>query len=141
MLIFRTCENGLEIDFFFSTVLDTLFVHSGALFALDAMKPIGWYHLVLNYFGSSPGEGIRVYHDGVEVGVGRGTFKYPLNDATTPGEGRIAIGRDSVSGDGINIYRDVISGGVYGSAEVDELKFFNSTLTDAAIASLSLETS
>ena len=34
---------------------------------LLAIKPSGWFHIVVNYIGPDEGEGIRIYHNGVEV--------------------------------------------------------------------------
>ena len=49
--------------------------------------PSGWFHTVLNFIG--PDDGIRIYHDGVEVGSDTNIHGNPKHN----GERRIVIGR------------------------------------------------
>ena len=76
--------------------------------------PTGWTHVVLNYLGPGAGEGIRVYYDGTLTG----------NDDTErlmtfpAGVGKVALGR---------LYTD--RNGNYPGVDVDELMFFNESLS------------
>ena len=99
----------------------------GARFLVLYEKPSGWFHVVINYFGPNEGEGITVYHNGQEIGSD--TTRFPLPDTNTPGEGRMALGRDPIGDE--DFY------GFYGSVEVEDLRFFNQNLTAEAIATLS----
>ena len=64
---------------------------SGATFLTLGNKPCGWIHLVINFIGPAEGEGIRIYHDGVEVAndttKSYGTCQHP---ACRP-DGRIVV--------------------------------------------------
>ena len=99
----------------------------GARFLVLYPKPTDWFHVVLNYFGPDDGEGIKVYHNGEEVGSD--TTRFPLPETNTPGEGRMALGRDPIGDE--EFY------GFYGSVEVEDLRFFNQNLTAEAIETLS----
>ena len=98
----------------------------GATFFTLYDRPTGWYHLALNYFGSSQGQGITVYQNGEKIPTTGGKDRMPFVEANTAGEGSVAIGRFPIRGTGS-----------YGSVEVDELRFFNQTLTNEAITMLS----
>ena len=97
----------------------------------EVSKPIGWFHIVLNFIQTGEdetnfGHEITVFHDGEEVitamfeGFGR---------STGVGDGRIVIGRTST-----------VSDNEYISVQVDELYFFNRTLTENEISMLSQST-
>ena len=83
-------------------------------------KPSGWFHVVLNVIG--PDNGIRIYHDGIEVASDTTTHGDPKHN----GDRRIVIGRYHAK-----------SEGTYSSLQVDELLFFNQMLTDDEITMLS----
>ena len=74
-----------------------------------------WTHVVLNYFGQNGGQGIQVYFDAVEVG--RDTSK--VSKTFSGGDGRVVLGRQKTDRDGS-----------YASADVDELLFFNTKLSN-----------
>ena len=99
----------------------------GARFLVLYPKPTDWFHVVINYFGPDDGEGIKVYHNREEVGSD--TTRFPLPETNTPGEGRMALGRDPIGDE--EFY------GFYGSVEVEDLRFFNQNLTAEAIETLS----
>ena len=69
---------------------------------------------MLNYIGPNDGEGIKIFIDGVEVtsDTTKGGGSYPT------GDGRIVVGRSETDYDFF-----------YGSAQVDELLFFDRCLT------------
>ena len=79
-------------------------------------KPEGWFHLVLNYISLADGQGITIYRDGVLQGSG--TSKGGTSQSYSPGDGRVVIGRRWTDRDEW-----------YASVEVDELTFWNRTLT------------
>ena len=83
-------------------------------------KPSGWFHVVLNFIG--PNDGIRAYHDGVEVGSNTNIH----GNSKHNGDRRIVIGRYFVK-----------SGVTYSSIQVDELLLFDQMLTDDEITMLS----
>ena len=80
--------------------------------------PSGWTHVVLNYIGPNNGQGIRFYFDGVQVA--NDTRK--RSTTTFAGDGRMILGKQ-----GINVDAR------YASVDVDELLFFNETLSDQSI--------
>ena len=85
----------------------------------------GWIHTVLNYIGPNDGQGIRIYHNSIQV----------ASDTThtsrqwVPGNRKIVVGRFRNGGD---VW--------YSSVLVDELHFFNRVLTEAEIRMLSQDT-
>ena len=83
-------------------------------------KPSGWFHVVLNFIG--PDDGIRIYHDGMEVGSDTNIRGNPKHN----GDRRIVIGRYFAE-----------SAGTYSSIQVDELLFFNQMLIDPQVTMLS----
>ena len=96
----------------------------------DVVSSNNWFHLVISFIGPNAGEGFQIYHDGINV----------LNDTTKasnsnsrrylpPNNGRIVIGR----------YRVDLDAG-YASVQVDELLFYNRTLTEPEIKMLSNNT-
>ena len=74
-----------------------------------------------------PSDEIRVYHDGVLVGS---DFSEGVSSFALGGHGRIVIGQSYLPGT-----RNTANS--YISAEVDELMFFNQSLTEAKITMLS----
>ena len=82
-----------------------------------------WVHGVLNFLGPNDGEGIRIYENGKHVGNDTtvNLFKSPRNESN----GQIVIGR---------LYAEHL---LEASVQVDELMFFNKSLTEAEIALLS----
>ena len=85
-------------------------------------KSSGWFHTVLNFIGPDNGQGIRIHHDRVNVG----SDSTKGGPSKNTGDGRIVIGRYFVGKEGI-----------YPSVQVDELLFFNQTLTESEITMLS----
>ena len=79
----------------------------------------GWVHSVLNFIGPNNGQGISVYQDGQHKG--NATTK-DSTSSSDPSIGRIVIGR--------------LLNGHYASVQVDELLFFNQTLTESEITML-----
>ena len=88
-------------------------------FQVDSSPPTGWTHFVLNYLGPNIGEGIWIYYNGNQVASQTTRYTYLQHPA---GEGRIVIGRAFPDQD-----RD------YASLQVDELIFFNQSLSDNEI--------
>ena len=84
-------------------------------------KPTGWTHIVLNYIGSNNGEGIRMYVNGTEVA----SDKYKTARSRPAGDGRIVVGRYLIDTDEY-----------YSSIEVDELIYFNASLTSDEVQSI-----
>ena len=84
-------------------------------------KPSGWTHVVLNYIGPNAGQGISIYYNGARVG--RDTSKHLYQIST--GDGRIVVGR-------LYTERDLR----YASIDVDELIFFNQSLSTTVITGL-----
>ena len=81
-----------------------------------------WVHAVLNFLGPNNQEGISIYQNGQHVG-NHATITQSSSNAP---DGRIVVGRVLT---GVNNY--------YASVQVDELLFFNQTLTEAEIRLLS----
>ena len=77
---------------------------------------------VLNFLGPNDEEGIRIYENGKHVG----NHTIITQSSTTESNGRIVIGRAFTE---INNY--------YASVQVDELLFFNRSLTKQEIGMLS----
>ena len=92
---------------------------------MDRAVPSDWTHMVVNYIGPNDGEGIMTYYNGREVECD--TTKTARN--VSAGDGRIVIGR-----------RWTDKTGNYASVKVDELFFFNQTLTMDEIRSLATAT-
>ena len=85
-------------------------------------QPTGWTHVVLHYVGPNNGQGISVYFNGVEVVSDTSRYAFP----NSAGDGRLVLGRESTDIDNN-----------YGSVDVDELFFFNQTLSDQNIQDMS----
>ena len=90
-------------------------------FRTDVAPPAVWTHVVLNYLGPEEGEGIRVYYNGVQTGSDD-TERLSTFQA---GVGRVAVGR---------LYTDTDSD--YPGVDVDELMFFNESLSSQQILDL-----
>ena len=86
-------------------------------------KPSGWFHVVLSFTG--PDDGIKIYHDGVQVGSDTNMHGNPKHNR----DRRIVIGRYYAESAEIN-----------NSFQVDELLFFNQELTDHEITMLGQST-
>ena len=85
---------------------------------LNQPKPSGWTHYVMNYIGPNEGEGSRLHLNGAEVGSD--TTKAAASPSA--GNGRIVVGR---------LYTN--SDEHYANVQVDELIFFNQTLSPSDI--------
>ena len=82
-------------------------------------QPSGWTHIVGNYIG--PSDGLRLFMDGEEVASDTNN----LAGSRSAGDGRIVVGR-----------RFTARHEHYASAHIDELFFFNQTLTRQEITTL-----
>ena len=81
-----------------------------------------WVHSVLNFLGPNDQEGISIYQNGQHVGN-----HTTINQSSTNApDGKIVIGR---------VFTEINN--FYASVQVDELLFFNQTLTEAEIRLLS----
>ena len=99
------------------------FFHTrGGNYFTSATRPSGWTHIVLNYIGSSSGQGIRVFYNGQQVASD--TTNYGVLRHRVP-DGRIVIGR---------VYID--SSRYYSSVHIDDLALFNRSLSNAEISAL-----
>ena len=76
---------------------------------------------MLNYRGPEDGEGIRVYYDGVQTGSDR----TPSTGNPNTGDGRVVLGRYYTN-------RDYY----YANVELEELLFFNESLSEGQIMQL-----
>ena len=90
-------------------------------FGEDHPTPTGWTHVVLNYIGPNNGEGIIGYFDGIEVKTDTSKYGGPFK----VGDGRIVVGRRYTDRDA-----------KYASVQVDELIYFNATLTSDNVQSI-----
>ena len=85
----------------------------------EAYRPVlnGWTHIVLNYIGPNNGDGIKFYN-GAEVmsATTRSHNSFPA------GDGRVVIGRYFTNQDM-----------EYSSVQIDELIYFNNSLTNGEI--------
>ena len=106
-------------------------------FTVTVPKSSDWFHILLNYIPGNettdveePGHEIRVYHDGILVGS---DFSEGVGFAIG-GDGRIVIGQSYLPGT-----RNTANS--YILVEVDELMFFNQSLTENEITILSQLTS
>ena len=75
--------------------------------------------MVLNYLG--PDAVTKLYYNGVYESSNSPKFGYDIN----PGDGRVVVGR-----------KDTNLAHSYSSVEIDDLAFFNSTLSDVQISEL-----
>ena len=91
-------------------------------FTVSVGKSNEWVHGVLNFLGPYDEEGISIYQNGIHVG----NHTIITQSSTTEPNGRIVIGRAVTE---VN--------GFYGSVQVDELLFFNKSLTETEIRMLS----
>ena len=126
------CRLGSHVDFLRWCRADHTFILSYFLcyrfriFLLDGYfrefhtRPAGWTHIVLNYIGPNDGEGIRVYYDRQEV-VSDTTKSRGLFD---PADGSILVAKRADGDYG------------YTSLQMDELIFFNKTLSTTDITAM-----
>ena len=102
---------------------------NGSKFRALAYKPSGWFHVVINFIGQDEGDGIRIYHNGMQVANDTTksfrTCEHPL---CSP-DGRIVVGRQYT-----RMNRR------YCSLQVDDLAFFNEILSQEEIKMLSQHT-
>ena len=78
-----------------------------------------WVHVTTIYRGPNDGEGMKVYHDGADIGST--TQKFP-RQTDTP-SGIVKVGR----------WFDPPGAGGYGSLYLDELLFWNRQISEADI--------
>ena len=108
----------IYISHYFSTDFDV----SGGSFDNSGYRPSNdWFHVVINYSGPNNGEGFVTYFNG-ETAYNDSTVE---EDDTTPGDGRIVIGRSFTEVDDY-----------YTSMAVDEVVLFNKVLTEHEIKCL-----
>ena len=79
--------------------------------------------MVINFIGPNEGQGIKIYHDGVEVGSDTTKIASQFNHHSP---GKITVGR----------YNSNVDWG-YCSVQMDEIAFFNQHLSQAEITLLS----
>ena len=91
------------------------------LFGEYAPHSNNWTHVVLNYLGPDDGQGSKIYLNGILVASDsmKDAFSYPQ------GDGSVVLGRRFTHIDGY-----------YPNADVDEILFFNQSLTDEQISQL-----
>ena len=96
-----------------------MYLPDGSYSAQIPIPFMKWTHVALNYIGPEEGQGMRVYYDGTLTGnvTRKGSSTNPA------GEGRIFIGR---------FFLDLDQFG-YGNFDLDELLFFNETVTEQEI--------
>ena len=80
----------------------------------------GWTHVVLNYIGPSSGQGIRLFMDRQEVA----SVTTRMSRSSGAADGRVVVGKLFSVGEH------------YASVEIDELIFFNQTLSLGQIKAL-----
>ena len=96
-----------------------MFLSEGQFFDQKS-TPTGWFHVVMNYIGPNDGEGIKLFLDGTEVASDRNLYKY--SEPGSAGDGRIVLGRPFTNKDQN-----------YTSVQVDEITYFNSSLSNGEI--------
>ena len=89
----------------------------------------GWFHVTFNFLGMNDHQGIKIYHNGILVGIDSSFAKISKSQCT-PIRPRIVVGKFSTTPNFIHL---PINSTVY----VDELKFYNRALTQAEIKKLS----
>ena len=95
---------------------------NSATFFATASKPSGWFHVVINYMGPDEGEGIRIYHDGVQVANATTKSTNTCQHVACRPDGTILVGRLKTRQESN-----------YCSLQVDELAFFNEALSEEEI--------
>ena len=90
---------------------------------MDAPKPSGWFHIVLNYLGPNNGEGVRIYYDG-ELKLEKST---PVRHVYSEGDRRIIIGK-------YYSIKNHVKHDMFASVQVDELLLFNEALNQDDIS-------
>ena len=88
---------------------------------MDDPQPTDWIHVVGNYIGPYDGQGTRMFIDGTEVDSDTDKHGGPY----PTGDGRIVVGRFHTNIDGW-----------YHSVYVDELFFFNRSLSTEEIVQI-----
>ena len=110
---------------FFTYFSFQLTVSDGEFSAFVATTPNEWIHVVINYIGPDEQQGIETYLNGVMCEDSN--TKSASTHGNLPGEARIIIGR--------NLAQTSVATN-YASVDIDELLFFNATLTPEHITSL-----
>ena len=87
--------------------------------------PNGWFHIAVNYIGPNGDEGIKVYKNGVDE---TGDTKVEKGYSNPISGGRIVVGRFYTESDNV--------GTAYSSVWVDELIYFNSSLSHAEVVKI-----
>ena len=95
-------------------------VPASMIYASTTISP-EWFHLVLNYLGSGPSQGVAVHQDCTEEVTGQNI----PNQEHSPGFGVVVLGRF-----------DALQDGRYSSVMIDELMLFNRKLTMEEVAIL-----
>ena len=108
----------ISFRYFFLLPAQTLKFTSRPLF--PPLTGTGWIHTVINFIGDR----IVVYHNGTE----EGSF-FRTSYSHSPGDGRIVVGKLFIEND-TN----------YASVQVDELLFFNRSLSETEITMLANST-
>ena len=98
-----------------------IYVSDGGFFHCGTKPSNDWFHVVINYFGPNNGQGFKTYFDGNL----RITDYTKWQHNTSPSNGKIVIGK---------FFADIDH--YYTSMDLDELLFFNHTLTTQEINSL-----
>ena len=92
--------------------------HDNTQLATNVRQSGSWIHVIVNYIGSYPSEGMRVYFNGVKQDDYRRFF---AKDTNKHGDGTVRVGK---------------LGDDFGSVIMDELMFFNEKLTEDQIQQL-----
>ena len=100
---------------------------NGAFVLNTQIQKSVWTHVVLNYIGTDDGEGVTMSINGREVASDADKYTF----SHSAGDGRIVVGRWEKDTDLDNNYSGV---------HVDELIFFNQTLTQQEINILAAAT-
>ena len=98
-----------------------LFWNSGYLPTHSRYPDKEWFHLIINYHG--PSGGICIYHGNENKGCSSGEY----SGSYSTGDGHVVLGR---------YFTDTDDAQYYASGSVDELMFFNATLSDSDIEAL-----
>ena len=113
-----------HVNFFYSFRYNVRVSGEWLLFKVLMDKSSEWIHAVFNLFGPGDEQRIRIYHDGI-LQIGDYIFGLPASSFHNLGDGKIVIGR-----------RFTDFSAVYASVEVDEVLFFNQSLSEAQIVGL-----
>ena len=87
-----------------------------------------WFHIVLNFFGFNDEQGIKVYHDGVQL---NNTARRTKNAKLHASDRRIILGRSVDERFDTSYQLEPYI--YYSSVSIDELQFYNHILSDKEI--------